>query len=70
MKNKLPHEVWVDREALIRPALSSYVSNKNEIEDGVRMYPADRVDREKRLMWLWFIVAQILFRVLMNWMGI
>lgn len=65
---KLPREAWVDREALIRPTLSAYVSNKNEIEDGVRVYMADQVDREKRMTFILYAVATVIGQVITKWM--
>lgn len=44
--SKLPKEVWVDREALIRPAICSHVSKRNEFEPGVRVYRAKLIDQQ------------------------
>lgn len=45
MNTKLPKEIWVDREAIVRPNICSHISKKNEFEPGVRVYPADHVDQ-------------------------
>lgn len=36
-------EVWVEKMAIENPSVSSYVSNKNEFDDGVKCYIAEDV---------------------------
>lgn len=46
MASKLPKEIWVDREAIVRPNICSHISSRNEFEPGVRVHTSDQCDRE------------------------
>lgn len=59
MASKLPTEIWVDREAMLRPNICSHISKRNEFEPGVRMRPADELEDN----FAWWIFSAFAFGV-------